>query len=406
MTRRTAGWIGGGVAGFCCLSQVVSAWLLYHSPEGWDYFSLLLLGFPTVGAVIVSQQPRNTIGWILVVCSASIFLGFLFAAMIYATIDTEPLFWQQLLAWITNIIFIGGVEAVLVTLAYLFPTGRTLSPRWRAAGCGVGVILVVNYLLLAVQPGPLNGYFADLPQLTNPFGVAAVEGVIDALRVIFVPLGVAVVLTSLAAIVVRVRRAGGVERLQLQWIALALGGVGLGIVMTALVEVLSPADATWLNAAADVIFFSSATLGVSAAIGIAILRYHLYDIGRIVNRTIVYLSLTVALALVYVVLTLLLGAAMRALTGTSGSIVTAAATLVSAALFNPLRLRIQRVVDRRFYRRKYDAGRLIADFSYRVRDEIDLSTLETELRQIVIQTMQPAHVSVWLRPVVPPERVG
>ncbi|RIK35479.1 MAG: hypothetical protein DCC58_20435, partial [Chloroflexi bacterium] len=322
MVERRAGWVGAGVALSCCLSQVLAAVLLYRSPVGWDYFSLLLLGFPVVGAVIVSQQPRNTIGWLLVGCSAAIFTGLLLAAVVLYTLGHEAALWQELLAWFTNIVFIGGFEALLVSMVFLFPTGRTLSPRWRVAGQLVAAVLVANFVIVGLQPGPVGGYFADQEQLTNPFGLEPVGTLIDSVRVIFVPLGVAVVLTCVAAVAVRVQRARGIERLQLQWIALALALVGLGILTMAVAGIVLD-DAGAVSSAADALFFSMATLGVSASIGVAILRYHLYDIGRIVNRAIVYGSVTATLGVVYVVLILLLGEAMGSLTGVSGNGVTA-----------------------------------------------------------------------------------
>ncbi|RIK41542.1 MAG: hypothetical protein DCC58_12325, partial [Chloroflexi bacterium] len=342
--------------------------------------------------------PANTIGWLLVGAGASVYAGLLSAGIVYATLDSPPAYWQRVLAWFANIAFLAGLDALLVSLGFLFPTGRPISRRWGSVARLVVLALIVNYCLFIVQPGPLSRYFADTPQLTNPFGIAVLGELFDRLAFLSGPLWVGVILASLAAMVARLRGARGIERLQLQWIALVIGLVGVMILLTVVLFSVLPEELHWLPWITETLFFAGATYGLAAAIGVAILRYHLYDLGRIVNRTIVYLALSVSLALMYVALILGLGGLMRALTGASGSGVTAVATLLAAALFRPLRLRIQHIVDRRFYRRKYDAARMVADFAVRVRDEVELASVEAELCRLVGQTMQPAHVSVWLRP--------
>lgn len=393
--ERTATWIGGGAVLLCVVAQLVAAVLLRSTEQGWDWASAYLLSYPVVGAIIVSRQPRNRIGWLLVVCSVSIMLGLLCAAIVYATLDPQPTIWQEILAWVTNIIFITGFEGLLLAMAFLFPTGRPLSPRWRMAGITVGVLFAASFVIHAVQPGPQGNYWSATPELTNPFGVSWMDPVSDFVSVLSLPVGVIIVLTSLWAVVARVRRARGIERLQFQWLALVLGVFAVFLLIEVLAEPYVPA---WVTEAVGAIYFAAATLGLSAAIGIAILRYQLYDIERLVNRGLVYLALTASLALVYLGLVLLLGGALRSLTGTSSSIVTAASTLAVAALFTPLRTGIQRVVDRRFYRHKYDAARTVENFSARLRDEVDLGALSLELQTVVRESMQPAHVSLWLRP--------
>lgn len=402
VTRRTATWIGGAVALLCCLSQVAAAALLLSSSEGWDFAMLLLLGYPVVGALIVSRQPRNTIGWLLVAGSASIMLGLLCAAVVFATLDAPPAptTWQELLAWVTNIAFIGGFEGLLLTMAFLFPTGRFLSPRWRAVGLTMWLLFAASFIILALRPGPLGGYFSGTPEITNPFGVPGVDAFTRFTGILNTPLNVLVLLTSLWAMVARVRRARGIERLQLQWLALTLGLVSTPIVALLAYDLVAE-PVSWVIELLQTVSFVSGSLGIAAAIGIAILRYQLYDIERLINRGLVYLALSVALALVYLCLVLVLGSAVRSLTDASSSLVTAAATLIVAALFTPLRTGIQHVVDRRFYRRKYDAARTIESFSARLSNEVDLGMLSQDLQAVVRESMQPAHVSLWLRPITP-----
>jgi hypothetical protein len=390
-------WIGGGVAILCTAAQLLAAALFLSTERGWDYASVMLLGFPLVGALIISRQPRNTIGWILVVSGASTAFGLLSAAIIYATLTPDPALWQRLLAWVTNIVFIGSFEGLLLALAYLFPTGRSLSPRWRVAGLVVGLLLVMNFVVVAIRPGPLAGFFDDTPALTNPFGVPGVDTFLDRIGSLLPVLGFAVILTSLAAVITRVRRARGLERLQLQWLGLALGLVGVSLLLSVVTGALLPKGSGWVATVIDDVFFGAGTLGVSAAIGIAILRYRLYDIERIINRALVYLTLSVGLALGYAGLVVLLQSIVGPLTHGS-DLTVAGATLGVVTAVRPVHRRIQAVVDRRFARRRYDAERTIADFSARLREQIDLDTLMTDLQGVVHQTMQPTQVSVWVRP--------
>ena len=398
MTARAATWIGGGTAVLCGAAYIVATALVLTSSQGWDFAVVLPLGYPVVGAIIVSQRPRNTIGWLLLVCGTSIALGVLCAAIVYATLDPQPAIWQQTLAWVTNLVFISGFQGLLLAMAFLFPTGRFLSQRWRMAGIAVGLAYVAIYFMLSFRPGQVGGLFDDTPELANPFGISGVDTFSQYASFLALPIGIFVVLASLSAMVTRFRRARDVERLQLQWLALALGCVGIAALVPALLGAFTPGLEPWVTIISDAAFFPIGTLGISAAIGIAILRHQLYDIERLVNRGLVYLALSTSLVLIYIGLTLLLGNTLRALTGASSGIVTAIATLGAAALFAPLRNRIQHVVDRRFYRRKYDAARMVDDFSARLRDEVDLDTLGRGLQAVVAESMQPVHVSLWLRP--------
>ncbi|HEU4494208.1 MAG TPA: hypothetical protein VFR69_08455, partial [Rubrobacteraceae bacterium] len=193
---------------------------------------------------------------------------------------------------------------------------------------------------------------------------------------------------------VRLRGSVGVERQQLKWFAYAVAALTLGIVLNIVSQVV---DIAWFTRVATV-FFTLATTGIPISIGIAILRYRLYDIDLLINRTLVYGSLSVTLIALYFGVVVVLQRLFVALIGQQSTLVTIVATLAIAALFNPLRRRIQSFIDRRFYRKRYDARKTLDEFSFKLRDETDIKALNDDLVGVVRETMQPAHVSVWLRP--------
>jgi len=394
-------WISGTLAAFCIVSQAILMILIVVAPRGddWSYgFAAPILGFPIIGVLILSRQPRNRIGWVLAIGSTSFCLGVFSASTIFATLDGDPDRWQQVLAVVANITLIGGFEGMIMSMAFLFPTGHPLTPRWRMVGIAVALTFIISMVVLTFGSGPVNGIFADSPELTNPLVIPGVDVIRDRLGFLAVPATLGVTLISFSALVVRFQRSRGIERRQLQWLALALSVVFLSLIVQVLTNVILPEGQGWFLKAIAGAFFPVGSLGVSVAIGIAILRYRLYDIERLINRGLVYLTLTVTLVLVYLAMVLLLGGALRWMTGATSSIVTAASTLVAAAMFSPLRSAIQRVVDRRFYRRRYDAARMVEGFASRLRHEVDLDALSSDLQAVVNESMQPAHVSLWLRP--------
>jgi hypothetical protein len=284
----------------------------------------------------------------------------------------------------------GGVFLYLSCTGFLLllsPTGTLPSPRWRWWARVTAAGLVVALLAAVLHPRPL---YPEYPEIGNPVGIDALE---HGLGAAVFPIGALLVLAGLVvgavSLLLRFRRARGLERLQLRWLALgaALAALAFAISMTALV--IEQSDG-WI--------FQTA-LGISVALlplatGAAILRYRLYDIDRIVSRTLAYALLTVLLGLGYAAVVLGLGR----LLGRDSSLVVAAATLAVAAAFQPLRRRVQALVDRRFNRRRYDAARTIEGFAARLRDQVDLQALRGELLTVVDQTMQPAAASLWLRP--------
>jgi hypothetical protein len=241
----------------------------------------------------------------------------------------------------------------------------------------------------AFTPGPLSDY----PEVTNPLGLAPLEGsVLEDGGVGWVLLPASVVISAVS-IAVRYRRATGEERLQIKWLALA--GVPLAIGWTTQ-NVMSSGGEPQLMF--SYLVGITSLLGIPVAVGIAILKHHLYDIDLLINRTLVYGALTAMLVLVYLGGVVLLQQALRALTGHESQLAVVATTLTIAALFNPLRRRIQTFIDRRFYRRKYDARKTLEAFSTKLRDETDLDALNDDLVGVVRETMQPTHLSLWLRP--------
>jgi hypothetical protein len=347
--------------------------------------ALAFAGFAGVGAVIALRQPGNAVGWLLL--AVAIAIAGVSAGEAYVERPANParvaVAWPT--AWASNISFTLAV----VILPLLFPYGRLPSPRWRPVLWLGMADLVLNAGSAALTPGPL-----ELPHSTgieNPLGVAGgVPEVVGDVDVILD--GVAVVLAA-ASVIVRFRHSRGAERQQLKWFALV--GVVAAVCLSVAVlfgsvipvhELEPVAVAGWLSGLALL------GIGLPAATGIAILRYRLYDVDVVIRRTLVYGALSATLGATYLGLVLLIGLAV----GRSGFAV-AASTLAVAALFGPARGRIQGVVDRRFYRQRYDAARTLAGFGARLRDEVELEALSRELRSVIRETVQPAHVSLWLR---------
>jgi hypothetical protein len=350
-------------------------------------FVALQLGAATTGAVISSRLPGNAVGWIFL--AMGLLMGVLFVVGSYAELGLAgpgaPSPGAVFAAWVGAWIFIPAAFGLPMFLLLLFPNGRFLSRRWKLAGWFLGLTVTFAAVVKAFRPGGIaHG-------LENPLAPGGALG--EALRVLdtvtdvlaLPALGLAV-----AGLVVRLRRSRGVERQQLKWFtyaaALVAGGLGTSILIP-------------YGAFAELAFLVGllALAGLPLAAGMAILRYRLYDIDVVINRTLVYGALTVSLALVYVGSVVTLQYVFRLLTGGGSQFVIVASTLAIAALFNPLRGRIQQVVDRLFYRNKYDARKILEAFSARLRDGTDLDSLSEELVGVTRETMQPAHVSLWLR---------
>jgi hypothetical protein len=297
----------------------------------------------------------------------------------------------EALAWIASWLWVPDVGLYLL-LALLFPNGRLLSARWRPFVGFIGVVVMAGTVAVALSPGPIRG----LELIENPLGMEALPNVAVLTEALLYGLGV----VAVASVLVRLRRSSGVERQQIKWFAYAGAVLATSTIIT---YVLSEASSLrWLGWVAFVPGMAG-NAGMPVAVGIAILRYRLYEIDILINRTLVYGVLTGTLALVYLGGVASAQAIFRALTGQQGQsqLAVVVSTLVIAALFNPLRRRIQGFIDRRFYRKKYDAAKTQEAFSAKLRDEMDLDALSDDLLGVVRETMQPAHVSLWLRPELP-----
>jgi hypothetical protein len=361
--------------------------------------------FPIVGTLIASRRPHNPIGWI---CLADgllwmlIILGQEYSNYGLANPGSVP-FPVTINALLYAWLWVPAVGLLGTFLVLLFPDGRLPSRKWRPLALSSGVIIVVVSVLTFVIPGPLEG----LGGARNPFGLEGQPWVVAAGWIVL-PLLPLCMLASAASLVVRFRRSTGEVRQQIKWIAFAasfMGLVYLSVMGASVIAWLISPEATvdpgehslWGALLENVMLISFAS--IPAAIGFAVLKYRLYDIDLIINRTLVYGSLTLMLALLYFGGVTATQAILQAFTGQRylPQIAVVASTLMIAALFNPLRRRVQRFIDQRFYRKKYDAARTLEAFSTQLRNETDLEGLHGELVKVVRDTVQPEHVSLWLR---------
>ena len=345
-----------------------------------------------VGLLIISRQSQNLIGWLLITAgiSASLLLFSSEYARLALSSPNRILPFGLVLAWISQWIWIVYVWPIGVGLPMLYPEGRLLSPRWRPLAWFSAVYIVLTIFIDAFTPGPLAGYEAYV----NPAGIPALENFPEGMRQALDILAFPLILLAAFSLFLRFRRASGEVRAQIKWFFYAVSlllvwvlygvGSGLGIF---------PVLPSWISS----MIFGLLVALLSVAIGIAILKYRLYDIDLIIRRTLVYSVLTGILGLVYFGGVVLLQSIFRAVGGQQSVIAIVVSTLTIAVLFTPLRRRIQNGIDRRFYRQKYDAEKVIARFSTILRDEVDLEKLSNALLAAVEETMQPERASLWLR---------
>jgi hypothetical protein len=351
-------------------------------------FLACFLLFPAVGALVLSKRPRHPVGWLLLYIGFALALNdVLFAYAdyaVYAHPGSLPAgVWSGWLGASLDPVFIMAVALVLL----LFPDGRPPSRRWRPAVLLVLGTAVLGSLHAALKQGPV---YADTFPADNPAGVDAISGISDRVDdLIIVPFALAILLSA-ASVIVRFRRSRGEERQQMKWLAFAAA-----LLMAAFVGGIGIASALGHPDLAGGLM-GVALAVVPVAIGIAILRYRLYEIDRIVSRTLVYGALTVVLGAAYAGLVLVGQWAFASVAGGS-KLVIAVSTLAVAALALPLRRRLQRVVERRFYRRRYDAQRTLEAFGARLREQVQLETLRGDLCAAVEDTMEPACVALWLK---------
>ena len=356
----------------------------------WLETSMVALGYSTVGAIVASRLPKSPIGWLF--CAIGLIFGVSHFSAEYAAYallaPSRSLPAGEAFAWLTSWVWVFGL-GLIVYLDLLFPNGRLPGARWRWFARFTAIVLLPAAILGALSPGLILS-----STLINPLGVEGLPNVSRAIEAFMY----ALIVVGASSMLARLRYAGRIERQQIEWFAYATAVAISGVILK---NTVYPAvGLTWVWWVGLVL----TTVGVVSspvAMGIAIFRYRLYQIDLIINRTLVYGSLTAVLACVYLGGVVFLQYAFRALSGEGSQLAVVASTLIIAALFIPLRRRIQSFIDRRFYRRKYDARKTLEVFSAQLRDETDLNALSEDLVGVVRETMQPAHVSLWLRPDTP-----
>jgi len=347
-----------------------------------------LLTFSVVGAIIASRHPRNTIGWLF--CSVGVTIGLNSFVGNYAEFWLASGFGTSSLgetaAWFSSWLWTLLVYAPASLLLLLFPDGRLPSPRWRPVAWGVALGTAGGVVGNALKAGPL----VDFPQIANPYGV---EGpIVGMVGIVGSIVAAGSMVASVVSLIVRLRRARSEQREQIKWLAYGGAVVVSGVCVGVLIIPES--------VPASIVVMSVSLLGLPVFTGIAIVKHRLYDIEVVINLTLVYAILSATLGVVYFGGIVLLQRVFAGLTGQEKlpQLAIVVSTLAIAALFNPLRRRVQAFVDRRFYRRKYDAAKILEAFSTRLRSETDLDALNSALVGVVRETMQPEHVSLWLRP--------
>ena len=417
MSMRRAAWLAWTLAGLCVAMFLSSIPLFVlirsaHIPSSWDanltvgdlLGGALFLIFPLMGAMIASRHPRNAIGWILLAEGLLwMFLGLTDYYGLYGVAVPGSVPFPVGVAGINNFMWVPAVGLLGTYVFLLFPDGMLPSRRWRPLAWLSGVVILLVSILVGLTPGPLQ----NLGGVQNPFRLEGYPWV-ETTAYLVLPLLPLCMVASVLSLVLRYRRSRGEQRQQIKWIAFAASVVGFLYLIAMVFAFVFPSGA-WFQAGSplwlDLLGYaalSSFTL-VPIAVGFAVLRYRLYEIDIIINRTLVYGSLTISLALVYFGSVVSLQYVFRTLTGGDSQLVIVASTLVIAALFNPLRRRIQSFIDRRFYRSKYDARKTLEEFGATLRDETDLDSLSEHLRGVVRETVRPAQVSLWLRS---PDRTG
>jgi PAS domain S-box-containing protein len=368
---------------------------VYAGAPVYDYWlenTVIAISFSTVGAIITPRlPPQNPIGWIF--CSIGVIAGMRLFVSEYAivTLLAEPssvpamLPGGEVMAWISSWLWVSNI-GLFVVLALLFPDGSLPSSRWRPFGWLVGVVLVTGTVAVALWPETAAGF--DL--VNHPLGIEVATDTVNPVETILYALG----LIAAASLLVRLRRSVGVKRQQVKWFAYAVAVLATSAILAYVVS--ESVRVVWLEWVSFMLVIAS-VVGLPVAVGIAILRYRLYNIDLLLNRTLVYGALTAVLAAVYFGSIVLFQVLFRAFTGQESQLAVVVSTLAIAALFTPLRLRIQSFIDRRFYRRKYDARKTLEAFSAKLRTETDLDALSSELIEVIKETMQPTRVSLWLK---------
>jgi len=368
---------------------------VYAGAPVYDYWlvnTVVAISFSTVGVMITPRLPlQNPMGWIF--CSIGMIAGMRLFVSEYAivTLLAEPrsvpalLPGGEVLAWVSSWLWVLHI-GLFVFLALLFPDGRPPSSRWRPFGWLVGVVVVTGAVSVALWPETAAGF--DL--VNHPLGIEVATDSVNPVETILYALG----LIAAASLLVKLRHSTGVKRQQVKWFTYAAAVLATSAILAYVVS--ESVGVMWLEWVSSMLVLVS-VVGLPVAVGIAILRYHLYNIDLLVNRSLVYGSLSAVLGAVYFGSIVLLQLLFRAFTGHESQLAVVASTLAIAALFTPFRRRIQSFIDRRFYRSKYDARKTLEAFSAKLRTQTDLDTLSNDLIEVITETMQPTRLWLWLK---------
>jgi len=388
-----AAWTVGGLS----LAITIGAFVLWAvTGAPLDAMSFpdpgVALAFAPVGALIASRRPENSVGWVMLAIGAGAAIEVGSGAYAYAAQITYPgLPGEAWAGWLQN--WVWAVDFVLLAnvLLVVFPNGEVPSRTWR----GVVVVSLANMALIAVISALAPTVLAELggQPIPSPFPFTVPESIANAVQGVAFVVGLVLMVVCVAGLIRRFRRSSGVLRLQLSWFTYTYAFAAVVLVATVVIGGTGGSSRPGVEVL-DSIVGALALGSIGVGVGVAVLRYRLYDLGRLVNRTIVYALLTAVLVVLYALLVVGIGAAIG---GTSSPVLIAGVTLTVAAAAGPLRRRIQTLIDRRFYRRRYDAERTLAEFGARLRDEVDVDELRGLLRHAAEQTVQPARVAVWIR---------
>jgi cytochrome b subunit of formate dehydrogenase len=399
MSGRSASWLAWSACAFSlaltALSVLLIVLLLRSDTTIYYYWletSMVAVGYSTVGAIVASRLPESPIGWLF--CAIGLSFGVSHFSAEYAAYallaPSGSLPGGQAFAWLTSWVWVGGL-GLIVFLDLLFPNGMLPSTRWRWFARFTAVVLLPAAILAALSPGLILS-----STLINPLGIEGLPNVSKAIEAFMY----ALVVVGASSMLARLRHAGRIERQQIKWFAYATAVAISGVILK---NTVYPAVGVtwvwWVGLILTVVGVVSSPVAMS----IAIFRYRLYQIDSLINRTLVYGSLTATLVALYFVVIVVLQRLFVVFTGEKSTLAVVASTLVIAALFNPFRRQIQAVVDRSFYRRKYDTRKTLEAFSMKLRDETDLNALSDDLVRVVRETMQPAHISLWVRPETAPK---
>jgi hypothetical protein len=394
MSRRAASWLawsaGSLTLALTALTLLLIVLLLRSDAPIYYYWletSMVAVGYSTVGAIVASRLPESPIGWLF--CAIAFIFGVDHFSAEYAAYallaPSRSLPAGEAFAWLTSWVWVFGL-GLIVFLDLLFPNGRLPSARWRWFARFTAIALLPAAILAALSPGLISS-----SAIRNPLGIEGLPNATMPVQAFMY----ALIVVGAASMLARLRHAGRIERQQIEWFAYATAVVISGVILK---NTVYPAvGVTWVWWV-GLILTAVGVVSSPVAMGIAIFRYRLYQIDLLINRTLVYGPLTATLVALYLAVIVVLQRMFVVLIGEQSTLAVVASTLVIAALFHPLRRRIQSFIDRRFYRRKYDTRKTLEAFSSQLRSETDLEALGDDLVGVVKETMQPAHVSLWLRP--------